>query len=453
MNFCNSKIIILIVFITILIPIMLSAENQEKTVWTIRKNTPLLWDTYQAKGDADLKLKTIPRGSKVYPLAHKTLAYFKVELPSGEYGYVNYLDINNSYFITNKEPIKAYKREVYKSEFDVLPPNTKAYVMKVLNSGAYNVRIKDGRIRNVSRHKMDSPFFDSLPEVAQMYFQIYTIEKLQKMLVGKDISVAVKKLGSADALVYKTADKTVSEIYFSYVIAVKDQKRHKGIKLISRNNKIEKIEIIGGAKKSIAERLPLAGLIHSINLNNIFHGSNNYLIEEKNSNFKDFIFGRGWFNRIIGFIFLIIYFAIPQFISCLIRKLLVTLKSLSNEILIIIDSVILVFLAYLFFLILNLYVVLDQFIFTLIPMLISLIFFLKLNRKKIIRNRCPKCKTMWKASDKDLSDKEKAKSTKQKSKRTSSKKSGKKKRTKKAEKENKVCSNCGYDWNAKNEWL
>lgn len=459
----SKTLILVIVFLYIF---NLSAQESDKKIeWTIRKDTPLLWDTYQAKGDAYLELKTIPRGSKVYPLAHKTLVYFKVELPSGEYGYVNYLDINDSYWVTNPDSVEAYKGDVYKSEFDVLPPNTRAYVMKVVNSGVYNIRIKDGRIRNVSRHKMYSPFFDSLPEVSQGYFKIYTFKKLEKMLIGEDVSAAYKKLGTADALVYKSTDRSISEIFFSHVIAVEDQKRHKGIKLISQNNKIEKIEIVGGAKKAIAERLPLAGLIHSINLNNIFHGNKNYFIEENSKTLMDFFSGKGWFIKVIGIIVYIIvlflFFAIPQFLSWPIRRLISAIKFLGNGMVIFLNFLILTFFVYLFFLALNIYIVIDQFIFMLIFTLIPWFIFIKRNRSKILYNRCPRCRTMWSAVDKGSTYKGKSKSKTWKTRDEYSHTSGNTKyykrhldeeiTTTKHYDDHRRCQRCGYDWDVERD--
>lgn len=412
------------------------AEIAKEVTWTIRRDTSLLWDVVNPENADYYKLKTIPRGSKVFPVAHKTKDYFKVKLTDGEFGYVNYLDINHAYWVTNKEYMKAYKGEIFKSDYDILPPNTKAYVMKVLSDDVYNIRIKDGRIRNVHRSKMYSPYFDSLPEVSQNHYRIYTYANLTKMMRNKDISQAYKKLGNADALIFRDDSLKTAEVYFGYIIVVKDKMRFKGIKLITEDNKVKDIEVLGIPRTSIVEKLPLASLIHNLGLNNIFHAREKYLQAENTKTIMNLFTNRNrylnFWGKILFLIFLFLISAIPQVLTWPLRNQVNKIKTLGNKGVIIINFLILSLVVYLFFLILNIYVFQEQFVFIFILTLFPWLIFNLLNSRKVLNYRCPQCKTMWKKPKEIKSTPPKIKN--------------KKKAFDKKKKEQRKCKECGYNW-------
>jgi len=78
----------------------------------------------------------------------------------------------------------------------MLPPDTRAYRLETLdNGGIYKVRLEDGRVGTVIRHYMRSPYFRTLPEVNQKFVRIYSLEKLQKKLLGKTREDAMDFIG------------------------------------------------------------------------------------------------------------------------------------------------------------------------------------------------------------------------------------------------------------------
>ena len=95
-------------------------------VWTIRNNTWLLWKNSQYKNDAPIELKQVWKGTKVTP-SKSYASCFQVTLPSGEYGFINFLDIEDSYWVENVDSIKFYYGLKWGSgDFKMLPPGTRA---------------------------------------------------------------------------------------------------------------------------------------------------------------------------------------------------------------------------------------------------------------------------------------------------------------------------------------
>ena len=380
------------------------AEVQE--VWTIRNNTWLLWESYQSKGEPAIELKQVWKGTKVTPLASYA-SCFKVTLPSEEYGFIKFDDIEEIYWVENVDSIKFYYGDKWGSgDYEILPPGTRAYRLEILdNGGIYKVRLEDGRVGTVIKHYMRSPYFRTLPEVNHRFVRIYPLNKLQKKLIGKTREEAIKYIGPASVFIYTNNDKTSSDLYFRYVIGVQDKKRHEGIKISYDNNVANEITLLGSAQKSIAEGLPLAGLIRSINLNWLSNSQKTYFRKTDTkegwwSKFKK----KNLFTKIIGFIVSLIgiflFFSIPQFLSWPFRRLIISIKPIGNGLVKFINFLLLTAFMYFFFLVLTLNVILEEFlviaIFTLVPWFI----FVRWNNKNVNYNRCPRCHTMWSAADK-----------------------------------------------------
>jgi Zn-finger nucleic acid-binding protein len=377
-------------------------EVQE--VWTIRNNTWLLWRNSQFKNDAPIELKQVWKGTKVTPI-DSYASCFKVRLPSNEYGYINYNDIEETYWVENVDSIKFfYGLKWGAGDYEMLPPGTRAYRLETLdNGGIYKVRLKDGRIGTVIRHYMTSPYFRTLPEVNQKFTRIYSLEKLQKKLIGKSREEAIDFIGPASDFIFTNNGYTASELYFRYAIGVQDKKRHKGLKISYDGNVANEITLLGGAKKSIAERLPLAGLIRKLNLNWISNSKSTYYEKDGESWWSKFR-KKNFFTKVIGFIvsviLLFLFFSIPQFISWPFRRLIIAIKPMGNGLVKFFNFILLTAFMYFFFLVLTLFIILDQFIIIAIFTLVPWFIFMKRNNSNINYNRCPRCHTMWSAADK-----------------------------------------------------
>ena len=379
-------------------------ETKGKEVWSVRGNTWLLWKGYQSKTDPSIELKQVWNGTKVEPFATYA-GNFKIILPSGEFGYIRSDNLEEAYWVENVDSIKFYYRLKWGAgDYEMLPPDTRAYRLETLdNGGIYKVRLEDGRVGTVIRHYMRSPYFRTLPEVNQKFVRIYSLEKLQNKLIGKTREDAIDFIGPASVSIYTNNEQTASELYFRYAIGVQDKKRHKGLKILYDGNVANEITLLGAAKKSIAERLPLAGLIRKINLNWISNSKKTYY-EKDGENWWSKFKKKSFITKVIGFIvsiiLLFLFFSIPQFLSWPFRRLIITIKPMGNGLVKFINFLLLTLFMYFFFLVLTLFVILDQFlviaIFTLIPWFI----FMRRNNSNISYNRCPRCHTMWSAADK-----------------------------------------------------
>lgn len=396
----------LLIFLLASSIILAQEETKERETWTVKNNTWLCWDTYQSKGEPSIELKQVWAGTKVIPFANQAFS-FKVELPSGEYGLIVADDLEEAHWVVNERPdsIKFYPNAEYgQGNYELLPPGTRAYrIATIQNGGVYTVRLEDGRTGSVIRHYMRSPYFKSLPEVDQQFHRIFAIDKLQENLINNTKEQTLDYLGPASAFVYTNNDQTSSELYFEYVIAVQQKMRHNGIKVVYDNDQAKEIVLLGKAKKSIAEKLPLAGLIRSINFNWISNSKKSYN-EKSGENWWSKFRKKNFFTKVLGFIVSIIgifiFFSIPQLISWPFRRLIIAIKPMGNGLVKFINFILLTAFMYFFFLVLTLYVILDQFlviaIFTLIPWFI----YVKRNNSTINYNRCPNCHTMWSAEDK-----------------------------------------------------
>ena len=398
---------VLLFFILVFSSLCAKEEVTEvQKVWTIRNNTWLLWKNSQYKNDAPIELKQVWKGTKVTP-SKSYASCFQVTLPSGEYGFINFLDIEDSYWVENVDSIKFYYGDKWGAgEFEMLPPGTRAYRLEILdNGGIYKIRLENGRTGTVIKHYMRSPYFRILPEVNQKFTRIYSLEKLQNKLIGKAQEEAIKYIGPASAFIYTNAEKTSSELYFRYVIGVQDKKRHKGLKISYDGDVANEITLLGSAKKSIAEKLPLAGLIRSMNLNRYFNPIKNYIRKRDTK--------EGWwskftkknlFTKIIGIIVWLIgiflFFSIPQLLSWPFRRLIIAIKPMGNGFVKFFNFILLTAFMYFFFLVLTLNVILDQFILVVIFTLFPWYIYVRRNNSNINYNRCPRCHTMWSADDK-----------------------------------------------------
>jgi len=250
---------------------------------------------------------------------------------------------------------------------------------------------------------MRSPYFRTFPEVNHKFVRIYPFKKLQNKLIGKTQEKAINYIGPASAFVYTNNAKTASELYFRYVIGVQDKMRHKGLKISYDGNVANEITLLGSAKKSIAEKLPLAGLIRKINLNWLSNKKSAYYEKDGESWWSKFK-KKNFLTKVVGFIvsiiLLFLFFSIPQFISWPFRRLIIAIKPMGNGLVKFFNFILLTAFMYFFYLVLTLYIILDQFlviaIFTLIPWYI----FASWNNKNVNYNRCPNCHTMWSAADK-----------------------------------------------------
>jgi len=210
-------------------------------------------------------------------------------------------------------------------------------------------------------------------------------------------------IGPASVFIYTNNEQTASELYFRYAIGVQDKKRHKGLKILYDGNVANEITLLGAAKKSIAEKLPLAGLIRNLNLNWLSNKKSAYY-EKDGENWWSKFKKKNFFTKVIGFIvsiiLLFLFFSIPQFISWPFRRLIISIKPMGNGLVKFINFLLLTLFMYFFFLVLTLNVILEEFlviaIFTIIPWFI----FMRRNNSNINYNRCPSCHTMWSADDK-----------------------------------------------------
>jgi len=459
---------LIIIFLTLFILTTLSAqeETKDRETWTVKNNTWLCWDTYQSKGEPPIELKQVWAGTKVIPFANQAFS-FKVELPSGEYGFILADDLEEANWVVNEraDSIKFYPNAEYgQGKYKLLPPGTKAYRLATIqNGGVYTVRLEDGRTGSVIRHYMRSPYFKSLPTVNQEFHRIYSIEIMEEKIIEKTREETIDFLGPASAFIYTTNDQTSSELYFEYVIAVQNNMRHRGIKVRYTNNEAKEIVLFDKAKKSIAEKLPLAGLVRSIDFNWLNNRKANYYDQSKTNWWTKFR-KKNFFTKMLGFIVgligLIIFFSIPQLISWPFRRLINSIKPLGNGLVKFINFILLTAFMYFFFLVLVLYMILTQFlimaIFTLIPWFI----YIKCNNSTINYNRCPRCHTMWSAEDKGSTHTgtEKSRAWKTRDVYKGSTTSGnvttkhydrhndEEITTKESYLDHRKCQNCGYDW-------
>ena len=398
---------VLFLFVLILSSLCAKEEVAEiSEVWTIRNNTWLLWRNSQFKNDAPIELKQVWKGTKVTP-TKSYASCFQVTLPSGEFGFINYQDIEDTYWVENVDSIKFFYGDKWGAgEFEMLPPGTRAYRLEILdNGGIYKIRLKDGRTGTVIKHYMRSPYFRTLPEVNQKFIRIYSLEKLQKKLLGKTREEAIDFIGPASAFIYTNNDQTSSELYFRYAMAVKDKMRHKGLKISYDGNVANEITLLGSAKKAMAERLPLAGLIRNMNLNKYFNPIKNYIREtDTKEGWWSKFTKKNLFTKIIGIIVWLIgiflFFSIPQLLSWPFRRLIISIKPMGNGLVKFINFLLLTGFMYLFFLVLTLNVILDQFILVVIFTLFPWFIYVRRNSSTINYNRCPRCHTMWSADDK-----------------------------------------------------
>jgi len=220
---------------------------------------------------------------------------------------------------------------------------------------------------------------------------------------------------------------------------------------------------LGKAKKAIAETLPLAGLVRSVGFNWITNPKSNYYDKGGQSWWSRFK-NKNFIFKIIGFfvwlIIIFLFFSIPQFISWPFRRLIIAIKPLGNLIVKFINFILLTFFMYLFFLILTLYIAFDQFLIMLIFTLIPWFIFIKWNNSNVNYNRCPRCHTMWTASDQGSTHTGTNKSKKWKSRdvykgenRSGNTKTKHYERhwdeeitTKENYLDHRRCQNCGYEW-------
>jgi len=179
-----SVLLILLMFIS-----FLTAQNEttkEKEIWTVRNNTWLQWKERPLKGDPEVKLKLVWKGTKVEPIANYA-SNFKVILPTKEYGYINYENLNETYWVENADSIKFYYGNKWgRGDYEFLPPGTRAYRLATIdNGGIYKVRLEDGRTGTVIRHYMKSPYWHILPEVDQKFRRSYSLNKLEDKLIDE----------------------------------------------------------------------------------------------------------------------------------------------------------------------------------------------------------------------------------------------------------------------------
>ena len=399
----KKEVIIIILVLLFIQVVNISAATD---TWTIKNTCDLYWKTFTSRDG--VKMETgikVMKGTIATPLARITLKYLKIKLPTGEIGYVDYMNIVESNLLINKKEIDFVFGDhwILRARDDqkkTLPIGTEAYYLETQkNGGIYKVRLKDGTIGCVIRGHMLPKIFDDVPEVHQTNNDIYRYDKLVQKLEHMTSEQVFEEFGEPSALVYLENNK--AEAFYRYIIAVKDKKRYEDIKFHFVNDKVVNVELLGKGKNKIVEKLPFANFVRGFDFNKL--ASRDYFMKKNTKkNFFDKFKQKNWITKIIGIIitiFLIfLFFSIPQFIFLPFFFIFAFMKFFPNGFVKFLNFIFLTAFYYAAFLFLTLHIVLTQPLIYAIGTVFCYIIYVKWNYKTISYNRCPRCRGMWTAT-------------------------------------------------------
>ncbi len=397
--YIKNKLLFLILFSLV----SFTFQAQDST-WTIVKSnvsgsTLDRVGNFYAGPSLKNKLGKVKTGAKVYPIQQREDVYH-IRFVDGQIGWVYFTMLKETQKMeilknTGLHSIKgsdSFRMGKFIDSLNIGDIVFRTGLSK--NGGVYYVKTENEKKGAIIRQHAHPVVEKTIPKYqTKKEYAFYFKEKIDKELLNKNDSLLIEKFGEPGALVFNKENDTW---YYTNIETYHDGLRYKGIKFFVKDNIIVSDSVIGKGSSSFVDKLPLYLTIKKMN----FFKSDDS--NTKLSLFKN-VSKKHWTIRILIRIFQIIlgilFISIAHFIVLFIVMRIARIVSLNNGLLLLIGYLLSISINYIYYIFLLAHVIQQPYFLT-FAMAVILYFSLKTITTRINYNRCPQCRTMWKAIDK-----------------------------------------------------
>jgi len=352
----------------------------------------------------------LKKGTKVIPLGQMGTEWIQVKTPDGQIGFVNYKNLEGSQYMEADEDAKVFNN-INDQKKKILPEGTPVKVIgrKIIKRGSFNyeyvkLRINEDSIAWGLVYDFRSLMFDQIPYINQGFRVRTTKQGIQDYVLGQHIDTIQKRFGTATSLFM---NKSRHQAYYKFLVTVDDRTHYRSLNIqLNKNGIAVDTNYLTSGKKKFYDRFPLMSLFYNYRISTndapLYSDPNsiNYFQwwdDFKSINWITWIIG--WIVKIIMiFVVLILVFCIPRGLVSPLLNFFAMTRFLPNFGVIIINTLIYLFVSYMFFLYATQYV--ESWLIPAIGTIVMYAFFIKEHISNINYNRCPSCHTIYASIDK-----------------------------------------------------
>lgn len=349
-------------------------------------------------------VKILPAGTRLRLISRRALSGFKVELESGEIGYLNYFDIDELRNMVAKKEVSVYKEEKTINKIGKLDPGNKGRLIDIRNnSGTLVLKLEDGKQvfagSNSGMGWEDSLKIDDLPVEDQSSSQgtCLTKNRLDNEFVGSEYSVFKNKLPLPNAYVKFKGDS--ARAYYNNVFVFIDNRIKKDL-TVNFKNGIAQSYLLGKRESgTFFGSFPLSNFVANLTWPSIISQQFTY----HNETYLDQLRGGAWYAFIISLfvslVIMVLIFSIPYYLTFPFYYLFMRIKKLNNNTVTHICLGLMYVLYYLWFLTFFIHFDSKQPLIYFIICISLSVWYTIIIRGRIAYHRCPNCHTVYTASN------------------------------------------------------
>jgi hypothetical protein len=348
-------------------------------------------------------IKTLNAGVPLKPISRRAVYEFKVELETGEVGYLNLFDIDELRNMVSVQPVAVFKDEKLRQVADTLQPGTEGRLIDVRNNlGTWVLKLKDGRqVFVASRTGLgwaDTLAIDRLPMEDQSSTRGVSLTKnrLESEFMGKDYQEFKKHLPLPDAYVLCAGDS--SKAYYNHISVFVNNRLKQGMTVTFQNGMAHSYSLGAKERGKFFGGFPLAGFVAGFKWPAAVSG----LFKYRHETWLDRLSNGAWYayvaSLLVSLVLLILVFSVPYFIIYPFYYLFMRIKKLGNTMVTVLCLVPLCVIFYLWFLTFFIHFDSRQPLFYFIICLGLSIWYTTFTKGRIAYHRCPNCHTVYSAS-------------------------------------------------------
>jgi hypothetical protein len=351
----------------------------------------------------DPVVKILQEGTPVKLLSRSAVFDFKVELGSGEIGYLNYFDIDDLRNMIAKKPVAIYEDEKTNHKTGEIETGTKGRLIDIRNNyGTLAFILDDGKKVFIGSNSgmgwADSLMIDDLPKEDQSSAQGISItrNRLDRDFIGKDFDFFEEYLSTPDAYVKHEGDSATA--HYSQVSVFDDNRLKKEVIIHFKGGIAQSYTLGAKSHGTFFGSFPLTGFVADFGWPALITQQFAY----QHKTYLDQLLGGAWYAVIAGLlvmlVMMILIFSIPYYITFPFYYILIRVRQLNNTVVTSMCLGLMYLLFYLWFLTFFIHFDSKQPLIYFIICIGLAVYYTIVIRGRIAYHRCPNCHTVYSAS-------------------------------------------------------